>query len=521
MLTLTTLRSPDSVPPETRRAGGGEFTIGRGPDNDWVLPDPERHLSKRHCVLAFRSGEWWIADLSSNGTFLNRDTAPIGHGGGRALRSGDRLRIGAYEIEVQVAAEAPAPDIGGRYEPPRYETPRFENQGGSIGSGMGGGLGFGQQGGHTRAPTTPLDPFGEDPFAPTPAPRNPFDEEPLLPPGAQPGLPGQATPIVHDPHGSISLGQDFAPIPQDRDLIGRPTQSDHRAAIDDAFRPAPPAAAVLPEDWDDDFGLAPPAHPAPPGGPAQAFAAPALAPSLAPVPPPIQAPAQTPIYAPPPPVTAAPPVAPVAPTAPTVAPPQAPVPAGDLMAAFLRGAGLPEARPADPLASMEAMGAAFRAMVTGLRASLIARATVKGEFRIEQTMIRARGNNPLKFSAGDEDALLALVGTGRRSDMGPAEAIADALRDMRLHELATVAAMQAAVRALLRQLDPTHFTAEADKHGGGLLSAPRKSRAFDAYDTAHAKIVQALTDDFDSVFGRAFALAYEQAMEEAEAKDRS
>ena len=54
----------------------------------------------------------------------------------------------------------------------------------------------------------------------------------------------------------------------------------------------------------------------------------------------------------------------------------------------------------DPPATMLALGKAFRNLVAGLRAVLIARAQIKSEFRIEQTMIQARGNNPLKFSAG-------------------------------------------------------------------------------------------------------------------------
>ena len=97
---------------------------------------------------------------------------------------------------------------------------------------------------------------------------------------------------------------------------------------------------------------------------------------------------------------------------------------------------------------MEALGAAFRALVSGLRRALMARAAVKREFRLEQTMLRSQGNNPLKFSADDEDALRALLGAGRRTDMNAADAVADALRDVRLHELATVVAMQSAVRAL-------------------------------------------------------------------------
>ena len=122
---------------------------------------------------------------------------------------------------------------------------------------------------------------------------------------------------------------------------------------------------------------------------------------------------------------------------------------GALLAAFLEGAGLQDVQVKDPPATMLALGKAFRDLVAGLRATLIARAQIKGEFRIEQTMIQARGNNPLKFSAGDDDALVALLGAGRRTDMAPHEAVADALRDIRLHELASIAAMQDAVRTLL------------------------------------------------------------------------
>ena len=117
-----------------------------------------------------------------------------------------------------------------------------------------------------------------------------------------------------------------------------------------------------------------------------------------------------------------------------------------LLAAFLEGAAMTDMRPADPARMMRWLGAAFRTLVSGLRSVLIARATIKSEFRIEQTVIRARGNNPLKFSAGDDDALAALLGTGRRTDMTASAAVADALKDIRLHELASMAAMQSAVR---------------------------------------------------------------------------
>ena len=194
---------------------------------------------------------------------------------------------------------------------------------------------------------------------------------------------------------------------------------------------------------------------------------------------------------------------------------------GALLAAFLEGAGMRDAHLTDPPATMLALGKAFRNLVAGLRAVLIARAQIKSEFRIEQTMIQARGNNPLKFSADDDDALAALLGVGRHTDMAAHEAVADALRDIRLHELASMAAMQSAVRAVLNGLDPARLRAGADQGGGmALLSAQRKARAWDAYEALHARTVQALADDFDSVFGKAFARAYERSLHEISAKER-
>jgi predicted component of type VI protein secretion system len=52
------------------------------------------------------------------------------------------------------------------------------------------------------------------------------------------------------------------------------------------------------------------------------------------------------------------------------------------------------------------------------------------------------------------------------------------------------------------------------------LPARRKARAWDAYAALHARTVQALADDFDSVFGKAFARAYEHSLHEVSAKER-
>jgi type VI secretion system FHA domain protein len=492
-LTMTVLRCPDAVAPETRNVTGGEFSVGRGPGVDWVLPDPERLLSKRHFAVAYRGGVWQLADTSTNGTFMNRDTAPIGAGDVRSLRDGDRLRLGPYEIELRLVEDSVARPA------PAGSSP------------------FG-------------DPFDMDPFAPARPERNPFDEP------ERPGLRGAQT--------AAQLPPDFDPLsPDDADAPFRgPTQADHSSSMDDAFHPPQsigqvplhtggliPGDDALPDDWDKDLleGIAPASATPPPRQqpmprPAPLPVARAAAPRQA------AEPAAPPVSQPSAPQPASPFGAPGAPVhvaaAPTPARPAPVAPdAGDaaLLAAFLDGVGLVDAHPTDPAATMLALGKAFRTMVAGLRAVLIARAAIKSEFRIEQTMIRARGNNPLKFSAGDDDALAALLGTGRRTDMAPHEAVEDALRDIRLHELASMAAMQAAVRSMLEGLDPAKLRAAAEQGGGmALLPAQKKARAWDTYEALHAHTLQALTDDFDSAFGKAFARAYERSLQDVSAKER-
>ncbi len=504
-LTLTILRCPDAVPPETKQISGGEFRIGRGPDNDWIMPDPERLLSKRHCVIAFRNGGWAIADISTNGTYLNRDPDPVGNGQIRELRDGDRIRFGAYEIEARIA----------------------EAQGFGASS-------FGKG-------SSPFDdPFGGDVFAPAPAPSSGSFTSAAFGPD-DPLFGGPARPA------SVTLPDQFDPLAgPEGDFLGAPTQPDHTPSFSDAFSP-PASRQVLPEDDDWDLSplpgqqsarkQAPPPQnfeppPAPPPAP-DPWAAPSpfgepAAPPPRDLPPP--APFAHPAPLPPRPAPEAPnpfaeaadnrppPPAPEPPRAAAPAPvlPGPAAPAPGLLAAFLKGAGLDAATPANPEALMTALGGTFRALVSGIRQALIARATIKGEFRIEQTMIRARGNNPLKFSADDDDALTALLGLGRRVDMGPDAAVSDALRDMRLHELATMAAMQDAVRALLTQLDPAKLQADG---GMTLLPAQKKARAFEAYEKLHETITRALADDFDSVFGKSFARAYEAALREISARE--
>ncbi|MBR0656290.1 type VI secretion system-associated FHA domain protein, partial [Plastoroseomonas arctica] len=317
-LTLSVLRCPDSVVPEQRRVPGGDYRLGRGAECDWVLADPDRLLSKQHCVLEFRSGGWEVRDTSTNGTFVNHATAPVGRDQAAILNDGDRIRLGAYEIEIRVEQAAAGDWGGGSGMPmasqaaPGWETPAPARQEWNAQSAPREVGGAWEASGWEQAaqPTRQQDPMAPriagDPFA------MPGMEQPSgygnAPPAGIPGggLPG-ADPFAApsgDPFASEAMPdhrsstsdaflppramQQVSGIPDDWDLDLAP-----KAPVNQG--PPPPApsgpAKAVPDDWD--FGdLSPgaasmPAAPAPTPAPRPMPAAPMMAPPAAPPPPPM------------------------------------------------------------------------------------------------------------------------------------------------------------------------------------------------------------------------------------------
>ena len=81
--------------------------IGRQSNNDIVLSDPYKTISRHHCSIQYQNNRWWIIDEgSSNGTFLQREIdrqeIDVRSEDRIALRSGDRILIlGELSLEGQ------------------------------------------------------------------------------------------------------------------------------------------------------------------------------------------------------------------------------------------------------------------------------------------------------------------------------------------------------------------------------------------------------------------------------------
>ena len=86
---------------------GPEFLVGRAPECK-LRPNSDL-VSRRHCLISIGKDRVVIRDLGSrNGTLVNDEKIA----GERELRSGDKLKVGPLEFEVQLSTS-----IGGKKKP--------------------------------------------------------------------------------------------------------------------------------------------------------------------------------------------------------------------------------------------------------------------------------------------------------------------------------------------------------------------------------------------------------------------
>ncbi len=509
MLNFRLVSAPAGAAPPALPSFSAAATIGRSEGNTLVLHDPTALLSRQHCRLEPTSAGWQVVDLSANGTYVN--DMLIGRGQVRPLALGDRLKLGdwVFSIEGPGAAAAAQPAFSPSSAPDPLDPfgvndfsraqpaapvqaplpPRVEPGHGMFGADPFQAAPSSPMQGGMQGPAAAPDPFGAlpDPFGPG---NDPFAAAPP-PPGATP-LP-DVPPVLHGGLDAMSV-----PLPS----VSAPS------------RPPPPppsgggGGGGLPDDWMDD---------------ALAGLAPKGAPSATPAPPPPPPPPDPPVhFAPPPPPHSPPSHSPPshsppsqqhAPRQPAAPPPSSAPPgaAGDGMAAFLEGAAVPAPPGLAPDAAMRELGRATRLLSGSLMRLLAARRAVKGEFRIQQTAVAARENNPLKFSADEAEVLATLMGAARPGFQAGAAAVIDACRDLEAHQLALLAAFRAVMGHVFARLDPQAIAGKEDDAGLlGRLTGSAKGAAFDRYQQVYADLRQDFSEGLKGRLAQAFADAYEE-----------
>jgi FHA domain-containing protein len=323
------------------------------------------------------------------------------------------------------------------------------------------------------------------------------------------------------------------------DLLAKPaaaqgySHSNHAREVAAQFRPPNPVAFDPPAAQPVKAEAPPPPAPPPPSPPPPPAPAPVEAQSP-PAPPPVAAAAvvviEPPVEAAPPSPPAEPPVEPepkpvaVAVHQPAAAPsvpasPSSPSSSSDeLFKAFLEGAGVPDVAGHQPLdaEAMRRLGRLMRAFTDGTIELLSSRAMLKREVRAEITMIVDEENNPFKILPNGRAVLMQMFGARMPGFLAPEAAVHDALGDLQSHQLGMVAGMRAALLTLLKRFDPAAMNSTTPHDGSlgeKLLPGGREARLWRQLQQLHAETTEAVEDDFQAVFGRAFQQAYDKEME--------
>lgn len=441
--------------------------IGRAQDNDWVLPDPDRYVSSHHVKVSFRGGKWILEDTSTNGTFINGSDTAASIEGPYALQDGDRLRLGDYELLVSIDERNDFPsDATGQVPTPR----RVRN-------------------GSAKPAQQAIDDLGEElditdllgdsfpindkPASVTP---DPFPLNDSMEVKVRAPAPGQAKPSPMAAQGGFgslldgSLGD-----------TGERTVTHGKKGDDWQMQTRPYDRKTL-----------------------SALTPAALAPKQAPAP--------------------AKPAAQAAPA--TARDPERMRRAGDHVdagiEAFCRGAGIDAAAlHGDAQAALLTLaGQLLRESVMGLMETLKGRSEVKSKLRLAQTTIQPGENNPLKFSASVDEAVMKLLDPHGSRYLGPIEAIRDSFADVRNHHAALMAAVQAGMDEFMNRIEPGELQERFDRglKRGSLLGAANKMKYWDLYGEFYQALNQRNEQNLPAVFAEELARTYAEKAQQLKKK---
>ncbi|HEY5761430.1 MAG TPA: type VI secretion system-associated FHA domain protein TagH [Steroidobacter sp.] len=449
--------------------------IGRAADNDWILPDPDRYISSHHAKVEFRAGQWMLEDTSTNGVFINGSDVPASVDGAYALKDGDRLRLGDYEIIVSVDERQDfSADASGQMPVPT-RAPAPSRRGSSAPE-----MDLGEE-------LDLTDLLTDAAIKPAPAPSN----------GANASGGGSSSPSMFDLNKA--LGIDLQPTrpgaPNNNTAPGgKPTRSGFASLLD-----APDEGdqrTVVPGGKGDDWQMQTKPYDR---KSLQALTNPAA----------MARPAEKPAAAP----------------EPRAGRRASDVPTGDPangVEAFCRGAGIDPA--SIPLETQHALlqlaGQMTREVVLGLMDVLKGRADQKNRLRLSQTTIQPADNNPLKFSASVDEALVKLLdGHNTSRYLGPVDAIRDSFADLRTHQHALSGAIQAAIDEVMNRIEPGELQERFDRglKRGALLGAANKMKYWDLYTEFYHVLNQRNEQNLPTLFAEELARTY---AEKAQQKKR-
>jgi len=450
-------------------------TIGRSPDNDLHLTDPDLIISSKHASILFEGNSYHIQDHSTNGTVLSTAGLEL-HDNRHSLKDGDELEIGEYRLKINIddgyGQQAYSPELS------PFEIDQGDVQDPVTTESLGSSSLFSSSGqtNEVKPPEvfdshmTTVDHYEPPSVEPSFTERAVFDHKPSS---------SQMPPEDFNPEDLLSLlGGQNVTDQNSEPLIPPITQVEHG--------PAPDADSSNFDSLEFESSMENiknPSH---------------LSREQSPPPREVRAERSDPQShnheslqndS----------------TKNATEPQSEPATSNpELTQVLLESLGIIDGKqiPSEEIPELiQTVGVVFRELIEGLRTVLRARAESKAQITgIMMTMVEIERNNPLKFSPTVEDAIKLLLLDRKSGFLDPVSSIRDGYEDVKNHQLAVSAGVQATLQKLLNYLDPHNFEKK------GIMG---KAHSWEAYTKAYNDIVKETPKTF---FDQEFAKAYQAFM---------
>jgi len=194
------------------------------------------------------------------------------------------------------------------------------------------------------------------------------------------------------------------------------------------------------------------------------------------------------------------------------------VTAEDLFDSFLDGLGISRVELHPSVNRPEIMltaGQILREFVKGITALLSSRANLKNAFRLDQTTVLPRNNNPMKFSDNTNDLLKQLLVGSEGDYLGARDSIREVCRDLINHQNAFLDAMNSAFIEFADRFDPEELQEGFDRTmGRKLFGFMNQHKYWQLYCDMYPIITEKGGGRFPQMFAEEFVKAYERQVAE-------
>ncbi len=431
--------------------------VGRAAINDWVLKDPDRFLSARHCQISFKDGQFFLTDLSTNGTFINGQSEPVGRGVQAPLHDGDTVDLGEYRLKVSID-EVQTRQPASVTQFPRLDLIEVEEQVAGDKVSPSAGAGAGDLIGSAAEPEVPDRNLQQRPSSPVP-PRDPLNTALRQPEAEPPETPfgadvlrsafvwpfPKAVPKTADLNSNVPGNKPVLVSPREKPTRGGEIEQ-KPAALDALSSSRPKCRSSSPLRVVDKAGET-----------------------------------------------------------------------RDPERALLNALGFKNTLLTESQSYMvhQTVGILLRECVGGLLQVLRSRASIKNEFRMNITTIQQVENNPLKFSANVDEVLETMFLRRSKAYQKPVEAVQEGFDAISDHQQAMIAGIRSAFRSALGKFDPLVLEEEFKR-----ASKWRWFNRY-GYWKAYREYYQAVLKDtersYQELFGDEFVQAYEDQLRKLEA----